>query len=680
MSGSVTRRVLQLHTWSGLTIGLVVVFLATTGAGFALRPQLDAIVNRDLLVIPTCAQRLPLDALAANARTVHPTGKLYSIEVSDDANTSTAVLFTDKDHVYVNSCTGGILGRQNEYGGFFGTFDWLHRFRFMEPRAGRQAAGLAAAAFIVLLIIGGVVLWWPRSKLAARSAFKFNPRLVGSARTLSLHRIVGLYASVILLVIALTGMPIAFLPVKQMIYRHWGYTEPVAPKSALRTGATRLPMERFWQNILAAVPASEWVSLRFPTRPGDAVVAEIRERNAPHADAKSYLYMDAYSGNTLELRHYSDTGLGRKIYLYCIALHSGLVGGLPYELLVFLAALAVPVQAYSGFSPYLRRQFRASVKTSLSLRLVKKTIEANDVCSFELADAKGSRLPPFDAGSHIDVHVRDGIVRQYSLCGDPRDTSRYIIGVLLRSNSRGGSRALHADFKVGDIVKASVPKNYFPLAQGARRSVLIAGGIGVTPLLSMAERLAHLGADFQMHYFVRSEERAAFRDRIKQSAFAQRVTFHVGSGESGRHSRLAALLDAFDPDTHIYVCGPGTMMESVLAAAQQKGWPEANLHREYFVGTAHDPAQDAAFDVKVASSGQVIPVAANQTVVAALAESGVHIPTSCAQGVCGTCLTRVLEGEIEHRDMFLTAQERARNDRFTPCCSRARGSTLVLDL
>ena len=122
------------------------------------------------------------------------------------------------------------------------------------------------------------------------------------------------------------------------------------------------------------------------------------------------------------------------------------------------------------------------------------------------------------------------------------------------------------------------------------------------------------------------------------------------------------------------------MMEAVLAAARQKGWPEAHVHREYFVGTAHDSAQDVAFDVKVTSSGKVIPVAKNQTVVAALAEAGVHIPTSCAQGVCGTCLTRVLDGEVEHRDTFLTARERARNDRFTPCCSRARSSTLVLDL
>ena len=362
MSGSFKRRLLQLHTWTGLTIGLGVVFLAITGAGFVLRPQLDEVVNRELLVVPRCKERLPLDELAADARAIHPQGRLYSIEVNADAGSSTAIQFTDKDFVYVNPCTGRILGTRNEYGGFFGTVEWLHRFRFMEPRSGRQVAGFAAAFFIVLLIGGGLVLWWPHSWRAARRAFRLDPRLPSSARTLGLHRIIGLYASAVLLLIALTGIPIAFVPVKEMIYRQSGYTQPVAPKSILTNGAVRLSMESFWQKTRVAVPRLEWVSLRYPNRPDSAVEVEIREQHAPHADAKSYLYMDAYTGNTLELRHYSATALGRKIYLYCIALHAGLVGGLPYELLVFAAALAVPVQAYSGFSPYLRRQFRAVVK------------------------------------------------------------------------------------------------------------------------------------------------------------------------------------------------------------------------------------------------------------------------------------------------------------------------------
>jgi uncharacterized iron-regulated membrane protein len=365
MNSSFRKSLLWIHTWSGLTIGLVVVFLATTGAGFALRPQLDTLVNRGLLVVPACTERLPLDTLADHARAVHPAGELSSIEVTADANTSVAIQFTDKDYVYVNPCSGGVLGVRNEFGGFFGTFEWLHRFKFLDRNAGGQVAGSATAVFIVFLIVGGIVLWWPRTRRALKSAFKFNPRLPRSARTLSLHRVVGLYASLILLMIGLTGMPIAFLPVKEMIYRSWGYTQPAVPRSVLQRGAKFLPMERFWQNTQAAVPAGlEWVSLHYPDEPRAAVEAEIRERQAPHEDAKTYLFMDAYTGSTLELRRYSDIGLGRKIYLYCVALHSGLVGGLPYQLMLLLAALAVPVQAYSGFSPYLRRKFRASVKTS----------------------------------------------------------------------------------------------------------------------------------------------------------------------------------------------------------------------------------------------------------------------------------------------------------------------------
>jgi len=271
-------------------------------------------------------------------------------------------------------------------------------------------------------------------------------------------------------------------------------------------------------------------------------------------------------------------------------------------------------------------------------------------------------------------------VRQYSLCNDPKENHRYVIGVLRRTDSRGGSRSLHDDIHVGDIVEVSVPKNRFPLARAAKRSLLIAGGIGVTPILCMAETLADLGADFEMHYCARSPDRTAFKDRIERSAFAGRVTFHVGRGRQGRQLNIDALLQAFDPDTHIYVCGPSGLMEAVIAGARQQGWPDAHVHREYFAAEAHDSTRDVAFDVRIASTGRVIRVAEDQTAVAALAESGVDIPTSCAQGVCGTCLTRVLDGEVEHHDMFLTPAERARNDQFTPCCSRARSATLVLDL
>jgi ferredoxin-NADP reductase len=679
MNAVFRKKLLWLHTWSGLTVGLVIVLLGITGAGMVLRPQLDKLVNQDLLVVPQCNARLPLDTLAATADAAHPEDQLYSIEVSPDAETSTAIKFTNKDLVYLNPCTGAILGLQNQYGGYFGIVDYLHRFRFMD--GGRQFAGWMNLVFAILLVVGGIVLWWPRTKAALKGAFKFNPRLPGIARTLSLHKVVGLYTSLVLLLLTITAVPISFEPVRDFIYKATGYVEPVAPKSKMLAGAARLPMETLWQRSKSLVPEQEWASLRYPLKPGDAVAIEILERNMPHADAKSYVYLDAYSGEMLQVRHYaSGTELGRKIYLYFIALHSGLVGGLLFQLVLLVPALAIPVQAYSGFSPYLRRKFRASVKTSLSLRLAKKTVEATDICTFELADPKGKMLPPFSAGSHIDVLVRDGLIRQYSLCNDPKDTHSYLIGVLRHHDSRGGSRTLHDEFNEGDIVEISVPKNHFPLAHSAKRTLLIAGGIGVTPILCMAERLANIGADFTMHYCTRSLDRTAFVDRIKRSTYANRVHFHYNDGPPEQLADFPALLDRPDPDTHLYVCGPTGLMDVVITTATQKGWLDANVHREYFAAVGHDSANDAAFDVKIASTGKLIHVGKDKTVVAALAEAGIDIPTSCAEGVCGTCLTRVLEGEMEHHDMFLTAEERGRNDQFTPCCSRARSPMLVLDL
>jgi vanillate O-demethylase ferredoxin subunit len=194
----------------------------------------------------------------------------------------------------------------------------------------------------------------------------------------------------------------------------------------------------------------------------------------------------------------------------------------------------------------------------------------------------------------------------------------------------------------------------------------------------MAERLSNSGAEFSLHYCARSRERAAFIDRIRRSAFAGRVRFHFS--DRGERLDITALLAQCEPETHLYVCGPNRFMDAVIEAAQTQGWTEERVHCEYFVAAARDSAQDSAFDVRIASSGRVIHVPKDRTVVSVLAEHGIDIPVSCCQGVCGTCLTRVIEGEVAHHDMILSAEERAKNVQFTPCCSRSVGPMLVLDL
>ena len=318
--------------------------------------------------------------------------------------------------------------------------------------------------------------------------------------------------------------------------------------------------------------------------------------------------------------------------------------------------------------------------SELSVRVARKTAEALDISSFELVRTDGGPLPAFSAGSHIDVHLPSGQTRQYSLCNDASESHRYLIGVLRDPASRGGSRAMHDEVKEGDVLRISTPKNHFELAHEATRSILLAGGIGVTPILCMAERLAAIGNPFEMHYCTRSPERTAFRQRIADAAFAPQVQFHFDDGAAEQKLSIERVLGEVRPGTHLYVCGPKGFMDWVLGGARAAGWPEAQLHYEFFAADVSPSADDSSFDVKLASSGRVIRIPADRTVVQALCDAGVDVQVSCEQGVCGTCLTRVLEGEPDHKDLYLTPEEQAANDQFTPCCSRSRSPMLVLDL
>ncbi|AOR73257.1 Vanillate O-demethylase oxidoreductase [Burkholderia stabilis] len=316
----------------------------------------------------------------------------------------------------------------------------------------------------------------------------------------------------------------------------------------------------------------------------------------------------------------------------------------------------------------------------LTVRVAAKHDEAADICSFELVRADGLPLPPFSAGSHIDVIVPGGPTRQYSLCNAPDENHRYRIAVLRDPKSRGGSAGMHDRVNAGDTLTISAPRNHFALAPGATHSLLLAGGIGVTPILCMAERLARIDASFDMHYCTRSRPRTAFLDRIARAPYAGRVQVHFDDEADSQRFDIAARLAVPEPGTHLYVCGPKGFMDAVLTTARASGWPEAQLHYEFFAADERQKDQDGRFEVEIASSGRVIVVEKNESVVQALAKAGIEIETSCEQGVCGTCATRVLAGEPEHFDLCLTPDERAANDQFLPCCSRSKTARLVLDL
>lgn len=319
-------------------------------------------------------------------------------------------------------------------------------------------------------------------------------------------------------------------------------------------------------------------------------------------------------------------------------------------------------------------------RSTIQVRVSRKETVATDICAFELVSADGAPLPAFSAGSHVDVHLPSGMTRQYSLCNDSGEHHRYVLGVLRDSSGRGGSKTMHDLVKEGDFLEISAPKNHFPLASGAKRSLLLAGGIGITPILCMAERLANVGDAFEMHYCTRSQERTAFYDRIQQAAYAASVAFHFDDGGAEQRLDLPALLASPEPGRHLYVCGPKGFMDAVLNTARAAGWTADHLHYEFFSAEVEKRADDGSFEVKLASSGKTIAVAKDCTVVQALADIGIEVQTSCEMGVCGTCITRVLEGEPDHRDMYLTPEEQAKNDQFLPCCSRSKSPMLVLDL
>lgn len=316
----------------------------------------------------------------------------------------------------------------------------------------------------------------------------------------------------------------------------------------------------------------------------------------------------------------------------------------------------------------------------LNVRVTRKTTEALDICTFELVDLDDKTLPRFSAGSHIDVEIKPGLLRQYSLCNDPGEQNRYVIGVLRDPNTRGGSAGMHDLVQEGSVIRISEPRNHFSLVHDAKRSLLLAGGIGVTPILCMAERLAAIGAEFEMHYATRSQERTAFRERILRGTFRDKVHFHYDDGEARQKLDLATLLATPDTSTHLYVCGPGGFLDAVISIAKEKGWSESNIHFEYFSAKVVAREADDSFDVQIASSGQIVHVAVGCPITQALAAAGVEIPVSCEQGVCGTCLTRVLKGVPDHRDLYLTDTEKFKNDQMLLCCSRSKSTVLVLDL
>lgn len=324
---------------------------------------------------------------------------------------------------------------------------------------------------------------------------------------------------------------------------------------------------------------------------------------------------------------------------------------------------------------------KSSTET-IEVRVASKTCEALNICSFELVSLNGEPLPAFQAGAHLDVHVpgSEGLVRQYSLLNSSRERHRYVIAVLCEREGRGGSSGMHDKVNRGDVIRIGTPRNHFALAEEAEESILIAGGIGITPILSMADALHHADKQFKLLYCARTPEHMAFRQQIQQGPYATCSTLHFSLAEGATKLDFNRVLSNPCPGRHLYVCGPASLLDAVTSTARSLGWAEENIHFEFFSNSTDATEGGEAFELRLAKSGTTITVKGDETVLQALARTGIEVPFSCEQGVCGTCLTKVIEGIPDHKDVYLTPAEQARNDQFLPCCSRSKTRVLTVDL
>ncbi|MFJ4374784.1 PDR/VanB family oxidoreductase [Pseudomonas japonica] len=316
---------------------------------------------------------------------------------------------------------------------------------------------------------------------------------------------------------------------------------------------------------------------------------------------------------------------------------------------------------------------------SIDVVVVEIERMTSDVLSYSLAPVDGGDLPPFSAGAHVDVHLPNGLRRRYSLCNSPRENKRYQIAVKREGLSSGGSAYLHDFVAVGSRLSIGAPRNDFPLNLSADSHLLLAGGIGITPMISMAADLLDLGANFQLEYFVRSREYEAFGALLGREPYAGRVRIHRGMTGSESAEYLEGRLREQAPGQHLYVCGPQGFIQAVVGATQH--WPADTVHVEAFGASAPAASKgDQPFNVRLERSGRLVHVAADRSMYQALQESGVTLDACCLQGICGVCALKVLEGSPDHRDTYLSEAEQASGVIVMPCVSRSKTPVLVLDL
>jgi len=317
--------------------------------------------------------------------------------------------------------------------------------------------------------------------------------------------------------------------------------------------------------------------------------------------------------------------------------------------------------------------------SSHQMRVEAIRFEAEGVNTIELVSCDDSLLR-VEAGAHVDLHLPGNLVRSYSLCNTPGETHRYVVAVAKDASSRGGSAYLHDQLRVGQILKVSEPINNFMLDPSAEHTVLIAGGIGITPIYAMVQALAVTQRRWELHYAARSRRVAAFVSALSKLGHSDRINLHFDEEHAGLPIDLAAVVAGAPEGAHLYCCGPSAMIRGFQEATA--ALPPRHIHVEFFKAASNESEKtpSGSFQVKLARSGTVLTVDEGRSILDTLLDAGVEVGYSCMEGICGSCEIAVIEGEPDHRDMVLSAAQQKANKSMMICCSRAKSPFLVLDV
>ena len=345
---------LQVHLWAGLTIGLVLVGMAVSGAMLVFRPQLDAKIDSHLKVVTPGATRLAPDDLVARARVAHPGGELESVRYYGDPTAPFLAYYTTKEYVHLNPYTGEVLGTRKRYGDFFGWFEGFHKFLQIDPGIGENITGYTATIFGAV-VLTGMVLWWPATRRALKAGLTINPKLSGRPWNLNLHKAVGAYAAVVVFISVCTGVPIALDWVKNALYPLTASTKAALPAPDAAAGKKFAGFTALALRLEATFPSAHETYIPLPKK--GVVAAYVIGADAPHPYARSYAYLNPADAAPLRVTPYAQASRGFRLYYWMMSLHTGMMGGWVVQLMLLLGALSVPLLTYTGAASFLKRKF-----------------------------------------------------------------------------------------------------------------------------------------------------------------------------------------------------------------------------------------------------------------------------------------------------------------------------------